>query len=136
MMLCCEPSLAELGNLGTLGNLPALFVLVLENCKGREKCSSLSWTKMTQKLHSQQSPTLFWVVWGWCVWVFFVSNFSSADCLFEIHSIIGKECLFVRQVHPGCSGGSKSVYIQQYITWAYTSLSLRFSDGIAKKVVL
>lgn len=77
--LCCEPSLAELGNLGTLGNLTALFVLVLENGKGREKCSSLSWTKMTQKLRSQQVPTLFWV-FG----VFFVLNFSSAVYLRSI----------------------------------------------------
>lgn len=96
-MLCCEPSLAELGNLGTLGNLAALLVFVLENCKGREKCSSFSWTKMSQKLRSQHAPTLFWVVWG-CFFCFFVLNISDADCLFEIHSVVGKECLFVRQV--------------------------------------
>lgn len=72
---------------------------------------------------------------GWFGVVFLVLNISNADCLFEIHSIIGKECLFVRQVHLGCSGQSKSMCIQQFITLAYTFLSLGLSEGIAKKVV-
>lgn len=41
----------------------------------------------------------------------------------------------MRQVHLGCSGQSKSVAIQQFITLACTSLSLGLSDGIAEKVV-
>lgn len=43
---------------------------------------------MTQKVCSQHASTLFGVV-------FLVLNISNADCLLEIHSVVGKERLFV-----------------------------------------
>lgn len=73
VMLCSEPSLAELDNLGALGNCPALFFWVLENGKRRGKCC-LSWTKMTQKLCSQVAPTLF-CVFGGCFFVLITALF-------------------------------------------------------------
>lgn len=62
--LSCKPSLAELGNLGTVGRLSAVFALVLENCEGRENDPEVA---------RSACLSCFWVVSGSC----FVLNISN-----------------------------------------------------------